>query len=167
MGKHNKENEKRKYIKPIIILFAIIVIVGLLAFFAIKYSENIKSFIATFKGQKNTTNLTFQTIKNDTSIEHEKLVLKSTSEYNTIVEYVFEDNKAKTVKIYQEFEQKEEFNKKKENYEKQDDYKILYVNEEANSIEFERKDLGTEKELTYEELSDKYLVKILGAYNKL
>ena len=101
------------------------------------------------------------------SIEHEKLVLKSTSEYNTIIEYVFEDNKAKTVKVYQEFEQKEEFNKKKENYEKQDDYKILYVNEEANSIEFERKDLGTEKDLTYEEISDKYLVKILGAYNKL
>lgn len=167
MGKHNKENEKRKYIKPIIILVAIIVIVGLLAFFAIKYRKNIKSFIANLKEQKNTTNLTFQTIKNDTSIEHEKLVLKSTSEYNTIIEYVFEDNKAKTVKVYQEFEQQEEFNKKKENYEKQDDYKILYVNEEANSIEFERKDLGTEKELTYEELSDKYLVKILGAYNKL
>lgn len=167
MGKHNKENEKRKYIKPIIILVAIIVIVGLLAFFAIKYRKNIKSFIANLKEQKNTTNLTFQTIKNDTSIEHEKLVLKSTSEYNTIIEYVFEDNKAKTVKVYQEFEQQEEFNKKKENYEKQDDYKILYVNEEANSIEFERKDLGTEKELTYEELSDKYLVKILGAYDKL
>ena len=79
MGKHNKENEKRKYIKTVIILVAIIVIVGLLTFFAIKYSENIKSFIANLKEQKNSTNLAFQTIKNDTSIEHEKLVLKSTS----------------------------------------------------------------------------------------
>ena len=63
MEEHNKETEKRKYIKPIIILVAIIVIVGLLVFFAIKYSENIKSFIANLKEQKNTTNLTFQTIK--------------------------------------------------------------------------------------------------------
>lgn len=167
MEEYNKETEKRKNIKPIIILVAIIVIVGLLAFFAIKYSENIKSFIANLKEQKNSTNLAFQTIKNDTSIEHEKLVLKSTSEYNTIVEYVFEDNKAKTVKVYQEFEQKEEFNKKKENYEKQNAYKILYVNEETNSIEIERENLGTEQGLTYEELCEKYLVKILGAYDKL
>ena len=32
MEEHNKETEKRKYIKPIIILVAIIVIVGLLVF---------------------------------------------------------------------------------------------------------------------------------------
>ena len=61
-------------------------------------------------------------------------------------------------------EKKEEFDQKKNNYEITDSIEIININEKELSIEIEKKDLGSETGKTYEEIYDKYLVQIIGAY---
>ena len=45
-----------------------------------------------------------------------------------------------------------------------DSIEIINTNEKELSIEIEKKDLGSETGKTYEEIYDKYLVQIIGAY---
>ena len=51
------------------------------------------------------------------------------------------------------------FKIKAEEYDSEDKYQIV--------IEIEKKDFGSDKDLSYEELCDKYLVQIIGAYDKI
>ena len=44
---------------------------------------------------------------------------------------------------------------------------IIDVNEQELSIEIEKKDFGSDTDKSYEELYDKYLVQIIGAYEVL
>lgn len=152
MGKHSIEKEKKKinFKKEII---AIIVIIALV--FGINF---ILSHRNVQEEQKNTS------IKTSKTIEGEKLVIKSNSEYNRMVEYTFENNILKTVKMYEQFEKKEEFEQKKNNYSMVDNIEIINTNEEELSIEIEKKDFGSDTGKSYEEIYDKYLVQIIGAY---
>lgn len=156
MGKHSVEKEKKKinFKKEII---AIIVIIALV--FGI-------NFILSHRNvQEEQKNIGIKSeIKNSKTIEGEKLVIKSNSEYNRIVEYTFENNILKTVKMYEQFEEKEEFEHKKNNYEMVDNIEIIHINEEELSIEIEKKDFGSDTGKSYEEIYDKYLVQIIGAY---
>lgn len=156
MGKHSVEKEKKKinFKKEII---AILVIIALV--FGI-------NFILSHRNvQEEQKNIGIKSeIKNSKTIEGEKLVIKSNSEYNRIVEYTFENNILKTVKMYEQFEEKEEFEQKKNNYEMVDNIEIININEEELSIEIEKKDFGSDTGKSYEEIYDKYLVQIIGAY---
>lgn len=156
MGKHSIEKEKKKVnVKKEII--AILVIIALV--FGINFILSHRNL------QEEQKNIGIKSeIKNSKTIEGEKLVIKSNSEYNRIVEYTFENNILKTVKMYEQFEKKEEFEQKKNNYEMIDSIEIININEEELSIEIEKKDFGSDTGKSYEEIYDKYLVQIIGAY---
>lgn len=156
MGKHSAEKEKKKInLKKEII--AILVIIDLV--FGI-------NFILSHRNvQEEQKNIGLKSeIKTSKTIEGEKLVIRSNSEYNRIVEYTFENNILKTVKMYEQFEEKEEFEQKKNNYSMVDNIEIININEEELSIEIEKKDVGSDTGKSYEEIYDKYLVQIIGAY---
>lgn len=154
MGKHSEEKEKKKinFKKELLSLLIVIILVfGINLILSNKeiFIEQPKEFIS---------------IKNSKTIEGQTLVIKSNSEYNRIIEYTFENNILKTVKIYEQFEEKEQYDAKKENYEIADDIEIINLNEQEIAIEIEKKDFGTDTGMTYEQIYDKYLVQIIGAY---
>lgn len=154
MEKHSIEKEKKKinFKREII---AILIIIALV--FGI-------NFILSHRNLQKDQTDTYTGIKNLKTIEGKRLVIKSNSEYNKIIEYIFEKDVLKTVKIYEQFEKREEFDQKKNNYEITDSIEIININEKELSIEIEKKDLGSETGKTYEEIYDKYLVQIIGAY---
>lgn len=154
MEKHSIEKEKKKinFKREII---AILIIIALV--FGI-------NFILSHRNLQKDQTDAYTEIKNLKTIEGKRLVIKSNSEYNKIIEYIFEKDVLKTVKIYEQLEKKEEFDQKKNNYEMTDSIEIININEKELSIEIEKKDLGSETGKTYEEIYDKYLVQIIGAY---
>lgn len=154
MGKHSIEKEKKKinFKREII---AILIIIALV--FGI-------NFILSHRNLQKDQTDAYTEIKNLKTIEGKRLVIKSNSEYNKIIEYIFEKDVLKTVKIYEQLEKKEAFDQKKNNYEITDSIEIININEKELSIEIEKKDLGSETGKTYEEIYDKYLVQIIGAY---
>lgn len=154
MEKHSIEKEKKKinFKREII---AILIIIALV--FGI-------NFILSHRNLQKDQTDAYTEIKNLKTIEGKRLVIKSNSEYNKIIEYIFEKDVLKTVKIYEQFEKREEFDQKKNNYEITDSIEIINTNEKELSIEIEKKDLGSETGKTYEEIYDKYLVQIIGAY---
>ena len=158
-SKHAKQEEKRNFKGTFIAILVIfvLIIVGLIVW---KMPHN---FITI--SNKNATN--YESIKSDSTIEGEKLVFKSTSAYNKIMEYTFENKILKTVKIYEQFENEEDFKNLKEQYENKEAIKILNINEKEKSIEIEKLDFGSDKDKSYEEIYDKYLVQIIGAYEQI
>lgn len=154
MEKHSIEKEKKKinFKREII---AILIIIALV--FGI-------NFILSHRNLQKDQTDAYTEIKNLKTIEGKRLVIKSNSEYNKIIEYIFEKDVLKTVKIYEQFEKREEFDQKKNNYKITDSIEIINTNEKELSIEIEKKDLGSETGKTYEEIYDKYLVQIIGAY---
>lgn len=158
MAKNKKEN-KSKLIKSIVI--AVVVTIVILIIGILLCQNNVKwPFNQNLKQINNT-------IKDNTTIEKESLVLKSKSAYNKIIEYKFENDILKSVTIYEQFEEKEQFEAEKKNYEIQDDIIVKNINEQELSIEIEKKDFGTDTGLSYDEIYDKYLVQIIGAYEKI
>lgn len=158
-SKHAKQEGKRNFKGTFIAILVIfvLIIVGLIVW---KMPHN---FITI--SNKNATN--FQSMKDDSTVEGEKLVFKSTSAYNKIMEYTFENKILKTVKIYEQFENEEDFKNLKEQYENKEAIKILNINEKEKSIEIEKLDFGSDKDKSYEEIYDKYLVQIIGAYEQI
>lgn len=154
MGKHSIEKPKKKinFKKELVALLVIIVLV-----FGINFALSYK------KSQKEDDTKT-TSIKNSKTISNEKLVIKSNSEYNKIIEYTFENNILKTIKIYEQFETKEEYDTQKENYNPVEDITIIKADEQELSIEIEKKDFGSDEGKTYEEMYEKYLVQIIGQY---
>lgn len=152
MEKHSEEKQEKK-INLKKELIAILVIIALVFGINLVLSNRNAE-----KQQKDSG------IKTSKTIEGEKLVIKSTSEYNRIIEYNFENNILKTVKMYEQFEDKDKFEEKKNNYEKVDNIEIINTNEKKLSIEIEKKDLGSDTGMSYEQIYDKYLVQIIGAY---
>lgn len=153
MGKHSLEKEKNgKRIMPYIVLIITLCVLMIVAITLIKNRENSNKILS---------------ITQSTTIEGQKLVFKSTSAFNKIIEYTFEDNKLKTVKVYEQFENENDFKTLKEQYENIQDIKILKIDEKEKSIEIEKLDFGSDKDKSYEEIYDKYLVQIIGAYEQI
>lgn len=161
MGKHSKEEEKKKINVKINKKYLIIIIVFIILTVGIYMATRMINLKEVFGS------IGFKSITNSTTIEGQRLVFKSNSEYNKIMEYTFEEDKIKTVKIYEQFENKENFDEKKEMYDKKKDIQILKINEKDLSIEFEKLDFGSDKDMSYEEIYDKYLVQIIGAYEQI
>lgn len=162
MGKHSKKVENRKLkinIKYliVIIIIAILIIAGIYIYQNKYYIKNI-----IFKENSKIN----ESIIHNVSIDNERLVIKSLTDYNKIIEYKFENNSLKTVIIYEQFEEKEQYENKKKNYECQENIVIKEANEQNLSIEIEKREFGSDKDLTYEQIQDKYLVQIIGAYEK-
>lgn len=155
MGKHSKEKEKKKINAKKIIVIAFIVVILI---FGLNFTQAPKEEVKEEKDRVS---------KSSSTIEEKKLVIKSKSDYNKIIEYTFENNILKTVKIYEQFEKKEQFEAKKNNYEMVNNIEIIDANEQELSIEIEKKDFGSDTDKSYEELYDKYLVQIIGAYEAL
>lgn len=160
MGKHSIEKPKKK-INLKKELLAVIIIIALV--FGINFILSHREAIIE-KQEKETLSNSGISIINSKTIQGQKLVIKSNSDYNKIIEYTFENNVLKTVRIYEQFETKETFEPKKQNYEMIENIKIINVNEQELSIEIEKKDFGSDTGKTYEEIYDKYLVQIIGAY---
>lgn len=160
MGKHSIEKPKKK-INLKKELLAVIIIIALV--FGINFILSHREVIIE-KQEKETLSNAETSIINSKTIEGQKLVIKSNSDYNKIIEYTFENNVLKTVRVYEQFETKETFEPKKQNYEMIKNIKIINVNEQELSIEIEKNDFGSDTRKTYEEIYDKYLVQIIGAY---
>ena len=81
-----KEGEEKINLKMLIIIAICIIVIALigLAVYILKNPNIFESNIST---------------ENLKTIENEKLVLKSNSDYNKIIEFIFEDNKVKTLRI--------------------------------------------------------------------
>ena len=98
MGKHSEE-KKGIDKKWLIIIIAVIILVAV----------GITATILIIKYKPNFGNQNITSIKDEKTVEQEKLVLKSNLDYNKIIEYIFENNIVKTTKIYEQFEQKETY----------------------------------------------------------
>lgn len=151
MGKHSKEKEKKKInIKKLVIFIFIVIILVFGCNFTQISGEEIIAKIASEKAS--------------TEIEEKRLVIKSNSDYNRKIEYTFENNVLKSIKIYEQFEEKEQFETRKNNYEIVNNVEVINVNEQELSLEIKKKDFGSDTGKSYEEIYDKYLVQIIGAY---
>lgn len=151
MAKHSKEKIINKSNNRALIIFVIFIIVLLVGIIAVSIIRNEMTS-------------RFNSIKDSTTIEGKRLVFRSTSEHNRIIEYIFENNILETVKIYQQFENSEDLEKEKEKYLNNSNITILNINEEEKSIEIQKNDFGSDTGKSYEEIYDKYLVQIIGAY---
>ena len=151
MAKHSKEKITNKSNNRALIIFAIFIILLLVGIIEVSIIRNEKTS-------------RFNSIKDSTTIEDERLVFKSRSEHNRIIEYIFKNNILETVKIYQQFENSEDLEKEKEKYLNNSNITILNINEEERSIEIQKNDFGSDTGKSYEEIYDKYLVQIIGAY---
>ena len=149
MAKHSKEKITNKSNNRELIIFAIFIILLLVGIIEVSIIRNEKTS-------------RFNSIKDSTTIEDERLVFKSTSEHNRIIEYIFKNNILETVKIYQQFENNEDLEKEK--YLNNSNITILNIDEEERSIEIQKNDFGSDTGKSYEEIYDKYLVQIIGAY---
>ncbi len=144
MSKHSEEKKNINFIKIVIIILMIIII-----FFGMYFVSKCIS---------NSENNNMRTI------EGEKLVIKCNSAYNKVIEYSFENNILNAVKIFEQFEDKEEYESKKKNYEETGKAVLINANEEQLSLEIEKKDFGSDTGKSYEYIHDKYLIKIIGEY---
>ena len=154
MGKHSIEKtEKNKKILKILIILIILVLVCIGIYFIIRNKDLIikNNSIGNY------------TVKTKT-IENEKLVLKSNADYNRYIEFIFENKVISKLRIYEQFENKDEYEEKKSEYEAQDIFKIIYKNDKKQILEIQKLDLGTDEGLTYEEIYDKYINQIIGSY---
>ena len=151
MAKHSKEKITNKSNNRELIIFAIFIILLLVGIIEVSIIRNEKTS-------------RFNSIKDSTTIEGERLVFKSTLEHNRIIESIFKNNILETVKIYQQFENNEDLENEKEKYLNNSNITILNINEEERSIEIQKNDFGSDTGKSYEEIYDKYLVQIIGAY---
>ena len=161
MAKHSKEKITNKSNNRELIIFAIFIILLLVGIIEVSIIRNEKTSRFKIRNEKTSR---FNSIKDSTTIEDERLVFKSTSEHNRIIEYIFQNNILETVKIYQQFENNEDLEKETEKYLNNSNITILNINEEERSIEIQKNDFGSDTGKSYEEIYDKYLVQIIGAY---
>ena len=152
MGKHSMERKKPN--KKIFLVFILIILIGLGSYFVYKNNDSI---FKSSGGDKT------YTIKAKT-VEGEKLVLKSNSDKGRYIEFFFENDKLSKLKIYQQFEDKDKYEEKKEEYSSYDIYKITKKSDRELILEVEKTDLEDDTNLSYEEIYDKYVNKIIGAY---
>ena len=161
MAKHSKEKITNKSNNRELIIFAIFIILLLVGIIEVSIIRNEKTSRFKIRNEKTSR---FNSIKDSTTIEGERLVFKSTLEHNRIIESIFKNNILETVKIYQQFENNEDLEKETEKYLNNSNITILNINEEERSIEIQKNDFGSDTGKSYEEIYDKYLVQIIGAY---
>lgn len=151
MGKHSIKKEKKNFNKKRLLIILVLIILIVAGVFIIQNTNLFKSKNNTLAGNLKT-------------VEGEKLVLKSNSDYNKIIEYIFDNDKLKTVKIYEQFEKEDKYKEKKDAYNLANDINVIKTDDKDLLIEIEKKDLGTDEGLSYEQLYDKYIVRLIDIY---
>jgi uncharacterized protein YoxC len=146
-----KEGEEKINLKMLIIIAICIIVIALigLAVYILKNPNILESNIST---------------ENLKTIENEKLVLKSNSDYNKIIEFIFEDNNVKTLRIYEQFEEMQEYEEARDAYNASENFEVIKTDDQKLWIEIERKELGEEKDMSYDQVYDKYLVEFIDLY---
>lgn len=159
MGKHSIE--KKKNDKKVLYICIFIIIIALMICFGIILDRN--NIIKTNKQNKISSQIPDYTIQSKT-IEGEKLVIKSNSDYNKYIEYIFEENVLSKVNIYQQFENEELYKTKKNKYQQQENINLIKFDDNRFVLEIGKTNFGTDEGLTYEQVYDKYVVQIIGSY---
>ena len=103
-------------------------------------------------------------IKEGKTEEGKILIIKDKTAFNKIIEFEFEDNIVKRINIYEEFEDQNTYEIAKQSYNYLKSVNILKESDKELYIFVEKNDFGTDTNLTYEEIYDKYLVQIIDAY---
>ena len=154
MGKHSIEKERKKINKKHLIIIILMLIILVFVFDLKKeyVEEEIKTLI-------NSDDITVSK-----TIEGKKLIIKSKIDYNRIIEYIFENDILKEIKIYEQFQDRIQFETTKNNYEKIDNIEIISINEQEQSIEIKKKDFESDTNKSYEEIYNKYLVQLVDIY---
>lgn len=159
-SKHMKENGKN-YKKVIILLIIIIV-----AFLVILCKDRIL-VKETDKEQKENIILDQENIitEEDTTIENQKLVLKSNYEESKErkIIYIFKENKLNEVRISEKYTNKESYTNEKERYSKRADIEIIEIDDSKLELHCKKLNLGSDEGLSYEQVYQKYMG-IIGAY---
>ena len=99
MAKHSKEKITNKSNNRALIIFAIFIILLLVGIIEVSIIRNEKTSRFNSIKIRNEKTSRFNSIKDSTTIEDERLVFKSTSEHNRIIEYIFKNNILETVNI--------------------------------------------------------------------
>lgn len=174
MGKHSKEKEnkknratekvtekenkksrvKEKHSKKIVIWIIVIIILGTIGTLVFLNREHIKNKLEDILA----TNL---------EQEQQVLTLKSLSEPNKTIKYKFKDDYLNTIEIQEQFEDEKQFEMKKNSYEESSNINIVKINEKDKVITIQKKDLGTDSGLSYNQIYDKYLVQMIGEYEQI
>lgn len=156
MGRHSieKKDNSKKIILNLIVLILIAVVVSSL-------------FVIIRKQIINRTTEEME-IYLATTIPNEKLVLKSnfSADYNKRTLFYFTDNRLVKIEIIEELENDEIYNQKKEDYSKTEDINILKLDDKNRTIYYQKLNLGSDDNLTYDEIYNKYM-SIIGAYEIL
>ena len=160
MGKHSKvkENKKIKIHKSKVLIILLIIITFILISFIFK--EPIKNLILKIQ-LKDEWKETAQTNEKNSN---KQLTLKSILDYNRIITFEFDNNILQTIIVYEQYKEKEEFLEKKKNVEIMQNIEVLNINENEQSIEIKKNDLGEDKNKSYEEIYDKYINQLIGMY---
>lgn len=160
MGKHSKvkENKKIKIHKSKVLIILFIIIAFILISFIFK--EPIKNLILKIQ-LKDEWKETAQTNEKNSN---KQLTLKSILDYNRIITFEFDNNILQTIIVYEQYKEKEEFLEKKKDVEIMQNIEVLNINENEQSIEIKKNDLGEDKNKSYEEIYDKYINQLIGMY---
>ena len=147
-------------------ILGIIIIFMVYYFFHInKSNTNNCNEIISNTINKNNTNVYNEIISN-TINENKKLVLRSNYEENKEKKNVFkfDDDILTEIDVYEKYYNKEDYEKKKKFYENNNDkYEIITVSEEELSLLYKKLDFDSDKDLSYNQIYDKYMG-IIGAY---
>ena len=158
-GKHAKKEKKSK--SKFLIIFIILIILVLLALL-------IKLEWGKHNKLEDDINIELSNINNQTTIENEKLVLKSNYEENREkrIIYNFKNDKVDKITVYEKYENKDLYENQKESYNGRTDIRVNKIDDENLQICYEKIDFRTDEGLSYEEIYKKY-IGIIGAYEVL
>ena len=167
MAKHFKEDKSKKNTKLFVLtVFVMVIILALLL-----STKNIKNIKVKNNDTNNTNKIKNgepETVKDvkfyEKTIKGEKLVLKNKNDYNKVTIFEFDNGQIKQIYIYEVFENNEKYEEAKEKYQKSKIFELIKLDDNTLLIEVKRINVGDDIDLSYEEIYDKYLVKIIGAY---
>ncbi len=157
MPKHLKNKEKRINIKKIIFLIVILLflILGLW-----KNRITIKQAFSKINDEVK--------IEDETTVENERLVLKSKYEKNKEREiiYIFKENVLNEINIIEKYTSREDYDKEKDGYSKNKNVELIKNDDEKMMIYYKKSKLKDDEGLSYEQIYKKYMG-IIGAYEVL
>ncbi len=144
----------KKSVIIILISLAVIVLIGIVLFVL----QNKYHFLSS-KTAKDIIK-----IKEEKTIEGKRLIIKDKFEFNKIVRFDFENNIVSRIQVYEQFGNKSKYEQAKESYNNLSNVNVLQQNDDQMYIFIEKNDFGSDTNLSYKEIYDKYLVQIIDAY---
>ena len=167
MGKHFAKKEKNKNNKIMLLCIILLISFVFCGVLLINYDVN-NGFI--YKQITDSNNSIINMTKNENkkvSEDTDVLKIKSNSDYDKVIEFIFNNNKLSNMVIEEKFETDEIYKKKKEIYNVSSEFNIIEVDDANRYIKYEKLNLETDENLTYDEIYNKYLVRFLDIYTKI